>query len=143
MSDSPPPCFFDTNILIYAVAEDHPERTAIAQDLVRRMADAGLARVSTQTLQEFYVTATLKVQKRLSSDQALRYLEQMARWGPLTLDYPIVREAALLSQAHRLSFWDSLIIVAAARSGARRLYTEDLQHGRKIFGVEIVNPFRD
>ena len=33
-------------------------------------------------------------------------------------------------------------LMAAARSGATRLYTEDLQHGRTVLGVEIVNPFR-
>jgi predicted nucleic acid-binding protein len=107
------------------------------------MADAGLARVSTQVLQELYATVTLKVQKRLSPEQALRYLERMSEWGLTNLDYPIIREAALLSHAHSLSFWDSLIVAAAARSGARRLYSEDLRHGRKILGVEIVNPFRD
>ncbi len=33
-------------------------------------------------------------------------------------------------------------MVAASRSGAKRIYTEDLQHGQIILGVEIVNPFR-
>jgi len=36
-----------------------------------------------------------------------------------------------------------LILVAAARSRAARLYTEDLQHGRVVLGVEIVNPCRE
>ena len=31
---------------------------------------------------------------------------------------------------------------AAARSGAKRIYTEDLQDGQIILGVEVVNPFR-
>ena len=35
-----------------------------------------------------------------------------------------------------------LKIVAAARSGAKRLHTEDLQDGQMILGVEIVNSFR-
>jgi predicted nucleic acid-binding protein len=41
-----------------------------------------------------------------------------------------------------LSFWDALVVVAAARSGAKRLYTEDLQNGQMLLGVEVVNPFR-
>jgi predicted nucleic acid-binding protein len=40
------------------------------------------------------------------------------------------------------TFWDALILVAAAPSGATRLYSEDLQHGRTVLGVEIANPFR-
>ena len=54
-----------------------------------------------------------------------------------------VRDAIELSGSAKLSFWDALVIVAAARSGAKRIYTEDLQHGQTILGVEIVNPFRE
>jgi predicted nucleic acid-binding protein len=60
----------------------------------------------------------------------------------VSIDYPAIREAALLSEARRLSFWDGLIVVAAKRCGAKRLYTEDLNHGQVIEGVEIVDPFR-
>jgi len=48
-----------------------------------------------------------------------------------------------LSAGASLSFWDALVVVAAARSGAKLLYTEDLQDGQSIFDVEVVNPFRD
>jgi predicted nucleic acid-binding protein len=50
-------------------------------------------------------------------------------------------DGAQLSFRMRSSFWDALILVAASRSGARRLSTEDLQDGRTVLGVEIVNPF--
>jgi hypothetical protein len=39
-----------------------------------------------------------------------------------------------------LSFWDALIIVAAARSGAERIVSEDLQHGRTFGGVRNREP---
>jgi predicted nucleic acid-binding protein len=41
-----------------------------------------------------------------------------------------------------VSWWDSLVVSAAIQGGCDRLLTEDLQHGRTIRGVEIVNPFR-
>jgi predicted nucleic acid-binding protein len=40
-----------------------------------------------------------------------------------------------------LSFWDALIIEAARRGGASRLASEDLQHGRRIAGLRVYNPF--
>ncbi|HYK63242.1 MAG TPA: hypothetical protein VEV85_27645 [Bryobacteraceae bacterium] len=61
----------------------------------------------------------------------------------MSVDYTAIREAIDLSDKHSFSFWDALIIAAAARSRAVRLYTEDLQHGRVVLGVEIVNPFRE
>jgi predicted nucleic acid-binding protein len=52
-----------------------------------------------------------------------------------------ILEAAELERRHSLSFRDALIVVAASRSGAERILSEDLQHGRTIAGVRIENPF--
>ena len=38
-------------------------------------------------------------------------------------------------------FYDSLIVAGALASGARTLYTEDLQSGRELRGLRIENPF--
>ena len=38
-------------------------------------------------------------------------------------------------------FWGRPTVVSASRSGAGRFYTEDLNHGQTILGVEITNPF--
>ncbi len=48
--------------------------------------------------------------------------------------------AGLADQA-KLSFWDALVVVAAARAGAAVLYTGDLNAGQDILGVHIRNPF--
>jgi predicted nucleic acid-binding protein len=46
-----------------------------------------------------------------------------------------------LEEAHSVSFWDVLIIVAAQACGAAYLASEDLQAGRRFDGVETANPF--
>jgi predicted nucleic acid-binding protein len=38
-------------------------------------------------------------------------------------------------------FCDSLIVSSACSSGARILYTEDLQAGRELRGLRIQSPF--
>ena len=48
---------------------------------------------------------------------------------------------ATMLEAEQLSFWDALILEAARLSGADRVLTEDLQHGRIVGGVRIENPF--
>jgi predicted nucleic acid-binding protein len=40
-----------------------------------------------------------------------------------------------------ISFYDALIVAAAVGAGCDTLYTEDMQHGRRIGGLAIVNPF--
>jgi len=41
----------------------------------------------------------------------------------------------------QIGFWDALIVAAAAKSGAMRLLSEDLNLGQKIAGLRIENPF--
>ncbi len=136
------PSFVDTNVLVYAVADDDPVRQLAAQTLVDTLAAAQALHTSTQVLQELYVVLTRKVRRKFTSAEAIDYLDRIARAPVTTTDYRLVRQAAELSDRDAFSFWDALVLVAAARSGATRLYTEDLQHGRTVLGVEIVNPFR-
>ena len=135
------PSFVDTNVFVYAVIDDDPERQSVASDLVGRLAESEVLQTSTQVLQELYVVLTRKVRRKFTPREALSYLDRIARAPVAAIDYSVVREAAELSDRHTLSMWDALVIVSAARSGSERLYSEDLQHGRKILGVEILNPF--
>jgi len=138
---NPRPSFVDTNVFVYAATDDEPQRQAIARDLLGQLTESEVLQTSTQVLQELYVVLTRKVQRKFTPREALAYLDRIARSPVTGIDYGVVREAAELSSRHTLSMWDALVIVAAARSGAERLYSEDLQHGRKILGVEILNPF--
>lgn len=143
MNDDPSAAsFVDTNILVYAFAGNDAARSPVAHALLRDLMEAKTLCTSTQVLQELFVVLTRKTRNSMTAEQALRYLDRVARFPVFTLDYSVVRQAAELCQSAKLSFWDALLVVAAARSRARYLYTEDLQHGQKILGVEIVNPFR-
>lgn len=42
---------------------------------------------------------------------------------------------------HRLSFRDAMIWATARRNGCSALVSEDMQDGRLLSGVEIINPF--
>ena len=59
----------------------------------------------------------------------------------VAIDTRLVSDACELSLSSKISYWDALIVAAAARAGASRLYSEDLQAGQKLLGVEVVNPF--
>jgi predicted nucleic acid-binding protein len=133
--------FLDTNVLVYAIAADDPKRSPIAQDLLRKLMLDRSLRTSTQVLQELYVTLTRKGKFPMSPAAALRYIDQVAAWPVAVTDFKSVRRAIELSIASMLSFWDALIVVAAESSGARTLYSEDLQAGQVLLGVRIINPF--
>jgi predicted nucleic acid-binding protein len=98
-------------------------------------------RVSTQVLQELFVTLTRKVSQPCSSEEALAVLEDLAAWPLMVIDYAAIRAAVGLADQAKLFFWDALVVVAAVRTGAAVLYTEDLNDGQEILGVRISNPF--
>lgn len=49
--------------------------------------------------------------------------------------------AMILQQKASISFWDALIVEAAAVGGCDRLYAEGLNPRQRFGSVEIVNPF--
>lgn len=53
----------------------------------------------------------------------------------------MINDAIEVSLLHKISFWDSLIVVAAEVSKCTSLITEDLNNGKVIKGVTVVNPF--
>jgi predicted nucleic acid-binding protein len=92
-------------------------------------------------LQEFYVNVTRKIPRPLARSRAREMMRNYGLWQTEIIDSADVLRASELEEANRLSFWDSLIIVSAAKGGASKLLSEDLNAGQKIAGVVIHNPF--
>lgn len=133
-------CFVDTNILLYAHDRDAGRKHAIASEILRQLWQEQNGVLSMQVLQEFYVNATRKMARPLSTAEARATCEDFVRWSIA----PSVND--ILSAFHweeqvRINFWDAMIVAAAARSGAERLLTEDLNHNQSIAGMLVVNPF--
>lgn len=141
-ADSGEVSFVDTNVLVYALAADDPQRSSTAQRLLAELLEKNTFRTSTQVFQELFVTLTRKVRTPLQPAEVMRYVDHLAAWPITVLDYPAVRSGMELAEQARLSLWDALVIVAAARAGATQLFTEDLQDGQTLLGVWIRNPFR-
>lgn len=131
--------FFDANVLVYTDDQDAPEKQARAIALYEESHGSRQAVVSTQVLQEYFVTVTRKL--GVAAEIARRKTELFGRMQLVRPSLQDLLGAVDLHRLHGFSFWDALIVRAALVSACRRLYTEDLQHGRKIDGLEIVNPF--
>ena|SRR5262245_33293509 len=134
--------FVDTNVLVYLFDNDSPQKKAIAQRILQTEGSAGDIVLSTQVLQEFYVTVTRKLATPLSSENALTATSKFASLPTTVIDAPMILSAIRRSEKETLSFWDSLIVETAVKGGAQRILSEDLQHGRIVDGVRIENPFK-
>jgi len=128
--------FFDTNVLIYAVALNDPRSTR-AEKL---LASGGV--LSVQVLNEFVSVARRKmlmpwrdVQKAIDAFRLL-----CPTPIPITID---VHESSLkMAQKYGCNIYDALVIAAALQAGCAILYSEDLQDGQLIDQkLTIRNPF--
>ena len=133
--------FVDTNVLVYAFDKSRSPKKRVAQRLISELMEEDRLRVSTQVLQELFVILTRKVSQPCSSDAALAVLEDLTAWPLMAVDYAAIRAAVGLAGQAKISFRDALVVVAAARTGAAVLYTEDMSDGQEILGVRVSNPF--
>ncbi len=134
------PPFFDTNILIYSVDRDETVKSGRAGELVETHLVRGKGAISVQVLREFY-SASRSLGSPLSEQQAREMVDYFATFRTLPEDVGMVLGAARRTGELSISFWDALIVEAALRSGADRLFTEDLQHGQVIESMRVENPF--
>lgn len=133
--------FLDTNVLVYLFDVDSPAKQARARELFGHLGRSGRVVLSSQVLQEFYVTVTRKLARPLPAEDALSALVQFSVYPLVTSDGALVLRAAQLHQKASLSFWDALIVQAALEGNCRTLLSEDMQHGRKFGDLVIENPF--
>jgi len=133
--------FFDTNVLVYMFDEASPAKRAKATQEFDQQARTGQIALSPQVLQEFYVTVTRKLAQPLSPQSALAVVTELSAYPLVTVDGMTVLRAVHLHQSAVLSFWDALIVEAALEGGCKRIFSEDLQHGRKFGDLVVVNPF--
>jgi predicted nucleic acid-binding protein len=131
--------FLDTNVLLYTDDGGDRRRAKRALAAVQDALGSGEGVVSTQVLQEYYSVTT----RKLGTDPAVarRKLQLFATLDVVQVDTDLILAAVDLHRLHSLSFWDALVLSAAGRAGCEILLTEDLQAGRAISGLRIVDPF--
>lgn len=128
----------DSNILIYAELEPDSEKGRRSAELLLQAARDGV--LPAQVLGEF-----LRFVQRRAPAAFAGALRQTSLYRAVFLIPPttdaVIESASDLAQAHRMQLWDCVICVAASDAGAKILLTEDMQDGRTIDGLRLINPF--
>jgi predicted nucleic acid-binding protein len=131
--------FLDTNVLVYTDDGGDRRRARLALAAVQEAIESREGVLSTQVLQEYFSVTT----RKLGTDPAVarRKVQLFATLEVVQVDVELILGAVDLHRLHAISFWDALILQAAGRAGCEVLLTEDLQAGRAISGLRIVDPF--
>ena len=133
--------FLDTNVLVYASDRDEPDKRRRARALLRATAADGNGVISTQVVQEFFVTATRKL--AIDPLQAKAIVATLHRLDLLEVTLEDINQAIDGVVLWQVSFWDALILAVAGRASCSVVYSEDLNAGQRYAGVEVKNPFAE
>ncbi len=128
----------DSNILIYAEVEPETEKGRRAAEIILLAAQNGV--IPVQVFGEFLRFVQRRAPAAFASACAQVDVYSSLFVTPATSD-EILSLAMAIAEAHGLQMWDAVICAAAERAGARVLVTEDLQDGRDLGGLRILNPF--
>lgn len=134
--------FLDTNVLVYSFDETAPAKREKSRELIGAALRTGRGAISWQVVQEFLNVALHRWEQPMDAREAVEYLG--ATLEPLCSVFPTTtlwRSALSLQTGSQYRLYDSLIIASALQCGAKVLYSEDLQSGRRFGNLELRNPF--
>ena len=129
--------FFDTNVLVYAADKDFPEKRKKAKEILSTYATRAV--ISTQVVQEFYVASTKKL--GIDPHKAKAIIRTFESFETVPLYMEDIYKAIDYTILWQISFWDTLIIVAAEKANCSTIYSEDLNSGQKYGRIKLINPF--
>jgi len=135
--------FVDTNILVYGYDLTAGDKHLLAKRLLDKLWSDSTGCLSTQVLQEFYVTVTRKVRQPLPPETASRHVEDLGQWLTHSPTIRDLIEAIHLQQQSKLSFWDAMLVTSAKQLDCEILWTEDMNRGQTLGGVKIQNPLSE
>jgi predicted nucleic acid-binding protein len=136
---APPKVFLDANVLVYAQDTHDPTKQQQSRALIAGLAASGAGVISTQVLQEFYVASTKKLGVPPLAAKAM--LKTFSVFEIVQVSPSLIADAVDCSVLNHVSFWDALILAAAASAGCTAVCTEDMNAGQMVLGVTIENPF--
>ena len=131
--------FIDTNVLIYAEASDAPVKQRVALALLKQLYESTDGVLSTQVLQEYCNVALKKL--RLPVQHIRAQLDLYEQFELVQVTPAVIRAGLDLHQTRSVAFYDALILASAQLAGCNVLFSEDLNAGETVGGVQIINPF--
>jgi predicted nucleic acid-binding protein len=132
--------FVDTNILVYAVDPAEREKRPLVSDLLRTLIRDQSLVLSAQSLNECYRVITDR-RRIMAREQARGYIAALAPSCTAPFGFHVTREAWRFQDEAGFSFWDSMLLASASLGGCGVFVSEDMQHGRELGDLTIMNPF--
>lgn len=134
--------FIDTNVFIYFFSSNDSKKKEISAKIIKASFRSDKFCISYQVIQEFCNVMLTKGQPPMKSQDISSLTEKIL--DPICSFFPSVefyKNALKLREKNKLSYYDSLIALAAIELDCDYLLSEDFNDGSKINRLKIINPF--
>lgn len=117
--------FVDTNVFLYAVADDEPAKQATCLEWLDALwqHDAGIS--SLQVANEF-ASVVYRRHPALARTEVHRLTDAVLEWGTDPINLHTVHAAREIHLATNFAWWDCLLLAAAVGLGCTHFLSEDL-----------------
>jgi predicted nucleic acid-binding protein len=78
----------------------------------------------------------------LGRDDAREFIGGLIPSCTAPLNFAVMRRAWMIQDEAGFSYWDCLLLASASLAGCGLFLTEDMQHERRVFDLQILDPFR-
>jgi predicted nucleic acid-binding protein len=134
----------DTNVLVYAIDTDEPEKSRRAQSLLRLLQVRRSGAVCVQVLAEHQSVVSRRLALGRSPGEAAMATERWAHAFPVhDTTLRVVLEALRATIRYQMHFYDAQIWACARVNQIPLVLSEDFTDGAVIEGVRFANPFAE
>lgn len=138
----------DTNVLVYSVDPDEPDKQARALGVLAAVGRPGPAGPSAvlpaQALAEFARVTTGRLKPPLLASEVYDQIDLYGRVFPVVALTPaVVLEAVRGLRDHQFPYYDAQIWAAARLNQVPVVLSEDFASGSTVEGVTFVDPFAE
>ncbi len=131
----------DSNILIYAYAEDSMKKAKAAELLEKCFLGKLKLSISLQNIGEFCSIATRKYQIQSTAiNKIVQAILKSKNFVKLSYQPTTFKGALTIMEKNKLQFWDALLAATMLENDAVKIYTEDADFN-KVSGIKQINPF--
>jgi predicted nucleic acid-binding protein len=134
----------DTNVFVYALDADEPDKQAKAIDLIDRLTAVPSVTVLLWQVAGEFLSCLRRWQSagRIAAADVDADLADLLATFPLVLPSPTILDRSLdLGRRFSLSHWDSMLVASCQVAGVDTLFSEDMDDGAKYDSVQVVSPF--
>jgi predicted nucleic acid-binding protein len=134
-------CFADTNLIVYTVDPNEPEKRQRSKDFLNQIINRHTLVLSPQSLNECYRVVTEK-RGLMPRNDAQLFLFALTEFCSAPYDFEVTRKAWQIQERNNFGWWDCTLLASALLAGCNLFLSEDMQHERAIESMTILNPFK-